>query len=216
MRDGAERHLWPLALLLGQRDSTSWELADGTPIDAHAHLLALVGLMPAREREQLVERCWTLAGAVSSLLCALGWAEIREDVLTRAVVRWMIAAGNPGAPGAHGYVDGRADLYQLDARSLRCIAEDLDREHDELLDEISARAGVGPDLEEAIIAAAAAQEASTRRRNAIYHSRIWSRCLICGAPCGAPCRSLWGNETIRMWSPSGGYIHHVNGRASNA
>ena len=203
MRDGAERHLWALALLIGQRGSTSWELADGTPIDARAHLLALVGLMPAREREQLVERCWTLACAVSGLLSALGWGEAREDVLARM--------------SGHESLDRRAWLYDLDTIALARIAADLDREHDALLDELAARAGVGPDLDEAIIAAAADQEASMRRRIAIYHSRIWSRCLLCGAPCGAPCRadSLWGDES-RMWSPPGGYIHHVNGRMSNA
>ncbi len=125
MRDGAERHLWALALLLGQRGSTSWELPDGIPIDAHAHLLALVGLM-------------------------------------------------------------------------------------------------GPDLDEAIIAAAADREASMRRRNAIHHSRIRSRCVICGAQCGAPCREPPGHEHL-IWSLPGGhsfltdgYILHVNGRMSNA
>lgn len=211
MRDGAERHLWPLALLLGPRGSTSWELADGTPIDAHAHLLALVGLMPAREREQIVERCWTLAGAVSSLLYALGWAEIREDVLTRAVVRLMVAAGDPGSPGAHGYVDRRADLYALDLYTLRCLADDLEREHDELIAELAARGR--PDLAEATIAEAAYQEASTRRYNAGEHSWARMRCPTCAAPCGSPCLSSATGTPRRgnldTWS---GYGYHLNRR----
>ncbi len=193
MRDGAERHLWALALLLGQRGSTSWELADGTPIDAHAHLHALVGLMPAREREQLVERCWTLAGAAASLLCALGWAEIREDVLARS-------AGLES-------LDRRAGLYALNTIALGRLAENLEREHDELLDELAAR--WRHDLDEATIAEAAYQEDSTRRYNAGEHSWARMRCPTCAAPCGSPClSSATGTPRRGNFDAWSGYGYH--------
>ena len=100
----------------------------------------------------LVERCWSVAGAVSTVLAALGRAEPRLDVLTRAVTRHMVERGDPGSP-AHGHVDRRADLYTIDPHALRCIAEDVEREMEELTAELASRGR--PDLDEDVIAEAA-------------------------------------------------------------
>lgn len=109
----------------------------------------------------LVERCWSAAGAVSTVLAALERGEPRADVLSRAVARYMAELGDPGSPGAHGYVDRRADLYRLDSYALDCVAEDVEREMMELLAELASRGR--PDLDEDVIAEAARMEIQARR-----------------------------------------------------
>ena len=124
--DPAYRHLWALALLLGHGE---WELEDGTPIDAQAHLLALVDLTPNRERERLVERCWSMAGALSLVLDALGRPASLEDVLTR------VASAVCGS----SCVNSRSMLYMFSLGNLRRLAEAVEHEHDVRLDELAQR-----------------------------------------------------------------------------
>ena len=131
----------------------------------------------------LVERCWSVAGAVSTVLAALGRAEPRLDVLTRAVTRHMNERGDPGSPGAHGYVDRRADLYTIDPHALRCIAEDVEREMEDLMAELAARGR--PDLDEDVIAEAARMELAARdgRASSVCHElemMISRFSLLCG------------------------------------
>ena len=102
----------------------------------------------------LVERCWSVAGAVSTVLAALGRAEPRADVLTRA---------------SGTLVDRRADLYTIDPHALRCIAEDVEREMEELMTELASRGR--PDLDEDVIAEAARMELAARdgRASSVCH-----------------------------------------------
>lgn len=90
-----------------------------------------------------------MAGAVSTVLAALGRAQPRADVLTRA---------------SGTLVDRRADLYTIDPYALRCIAEDIEREIEELTAELASRGR--PDLDEDVIAEAARMELAARKRPA--------------------------------------------------
>ena len=118
----------------------------------------------------LVERCWSVAGAVSTVLAALGRAEPRADVLTRA---------------SGTLVDRRADLYTIDPHALRCIAEDVEREMEELVAELASHGR--PDLDEDVIAEAARMDL----REHVYRWDLqWvhrRRCPMCKAPSGREC-----------------------------